>query len=234
MVGVQFLVQELPPTLGLAKINQQRNNISQLLSPLLHKTPPLSPVLPPPPTGRIKCQSPEFRLWLSGLGSQHGVREDAGSIPGLARWVKDRCCCGCGIGQAATALTPRLTWDPPCARSAAVKRKKEVKSLSFCMTTQCAASPSLHSSPQSPCCSLNMTSRLQADGLCRCCPLSQGHDTIVPSDRHFFRSLFEFQLLPTIFLKLLGRMTPSSPHRSPSRSSCVHYFCSREYQPAFQ
>ena len=28
-------------------------------------------------------------LWLSGLITQHGVHEDASSIPGLTQWVKD-------------------------------------------------------------------------------------------------------------------------------------------------
>ena len=31
----------------------------------------------------------EFPLWLSGLRTQHSVRKDSGSIPGLTQWVKD-------------------------------------------------------------------------------------------------------------------------------------------------
>ena len=38
--------------------------------------------------GRRGGGSGEFLLWLSGLRTLHSVREDAGSIPGLAQWVK--------------------------------------------------------------------------------------------------------------------------------------------------
>ena len=37
----------------------------------------------------FKYKRVEFPLWLSGLRTQHSVREDLGSIPGLVRQVKD-------------------------------------------------------------------------------------------------------------------------------------------------
>ena len=36
-----------------------------------------------------KISEQEFSLWLSGLRTQHSLREDACSIPGLPLWVKD-------------------------------------------------------------------------------------------------------------------------------------------------
>ena len=41
---------------------------------------------------KLKNKTPkamELLLWLSGLRTQHGVCEDAGSIPDLAQGVKD-------------------------------------------------------------------------------------------------------------------------------------------------
>ena len=31
----------------------------------------------------------ELLLWLSGLGAQHRLHEEAGFIPGLAQWIKN-------------------------------------------------------------------------------------------------------------------------------------------------
>lgn len=35
------------------------------------------------------CLSQEFPLWFNVLRTQYSVQEDAGSIPGVDRWVKD-------------------------------------------------------------------------------------------------------------------------------------------------
>ena len=37
----------------------------------------------------LRFQSREFLLWFSGLRTRQSVREDAGSIPGLAQWIKE-------------------------------------------------------------------------------------------------------------------------------------------------
>ena len=42
-----------------------------------------------PSVSFIIISEAEFLLWLSGLRTQHSVREDVGSIPGLAQWGKD-------------------------------------------------------------------------------------------------------------------------------------------------
>ena len=54
----------------------------------------------------------EFPLWLSRLGAQHSVREDAGWIPGLAQYIKDlalmQAVCGIGHRCGSDLALPRL------------------------------------------------------------------------------------------------------------------------------
>ena len=54
-------------------------------------------------------------------------QEGAGSIPGLAQWVKDLAWLWLWLPPAATAPIHPLAWEPPCAAGMALEKTKKLK-----------------------------------------------------------------------------------------------------------
>ena len=74
------------------------------------------------------------RFKTKGGSSRHGAAETnltrnleiAGSIPGLAQWVKDLAWLWLWCRPAAVALIKPLAWEPSCAKGVALKKAKKI------------------------------------------------------------------------------------------------------------
>ena len=94
----------------------------------------------------------ELPLWLNRLRTQGSLCEDAGSIPGLARWLRSCIATSCSVAHscsldlvlpwlwcrlAAVVLNQPLAQELPYATGVAVKKKERKMVLLFAPLSIC-------------------------------------------------------------------------------------------------
>ena len=110
--GIQYSIINYIVTMLYIRSPEFTHLISESLYPLTNISP-----FPQYMFSKIKLKKLGSSYHGSAVTNLTSTHEDAGSIPGLPGWVKDRHCCGCGVGrQLQLDLTPSLNVHVPWVR----------------------------------------------------------------------------------------------------------------------